>query len=267
MDRDPSGSIKGRLYSYGVQKPNALLNRPAALKPRPHGAMSTMHSDPGAPPGSPLPKALLGKPLSGTARVPGASADMSRTFGDNLSSFSASRPLGSALADPRGAGEEVEPIPVAQLKRKAEAAELAKVRIAEEFKHRRAEEAARSKRKGAAGGTYDPAQAAKDAARADERAGADEKQTRRNDPFWFIQMLRTELSNNEFAYMNVADSEGTSFDPYNLRIVPFDEVSASSCYAMLWCLIHRRGRSQSAPNGAFCQRLIVALSGLSITLR
>ncbi|KAJ1632325.1 hypothetical protein T492DRAFT_868485 [Pavlovales sp. CCMP2436] len=225
MPRDASGSIKGRLYSYGVQKPNALLNRPVALKPRPPGAMSTLSGllpgrDPGAPPGSPLPKALLSKPLSGSGRMPGSSAqaDMNRSFGDNLSSFAASRPLGAALADSHGAGKEAEPIPVAQLKRKADEAELAKVRIAEEFKQRRADEVARSKRKGAGGGAYDATQVAKDAALADSGAGGDEKQTRRNDPFWFIQMLRT------FAYMNVADSEGTSFDPYNLRIVPFNEV-------------------------------------------
>jgi hypothetical protein len=31
-------------------------------------------------------------------------------------------------------------------------------------------------------------------------------------------MLRTELSDHEFAYMNVADSDGTTWDPYNLQV-------------------------------------------------
>lgn len=236
---DPSGAFKSRLYSYGVQKPNALLNRPGGLKSRPP-ADSASRVDLGAS----LPNALLAKPAGGgVGRSAGTSgsAGLSRSFSENMSSFSAARPasfgasaaLASLSESPGGAGGggAPPPIPVAQLRRKAEAAEAAKLRVVEEFNTRRAEEAARSKRKGAIGGrAADVAISSKDAAAA--AVGADKGAVRRNDPFWFIQMLRTELSNNEFAYMNVADSEGTSFDPYNLRIVPFNEVNPNNHYTI-----------------------------------
>ena len=54
----------------------------------------------------------------------------------------------------------------------------------------------------------------------------------RRDPFWFIRMLRTELSDHEFAYMNVADTEGTTWDPYNLKIVAFNEVDPNNHYTI-----------------------------------
>ena len=52
------------------------------------------------------------------------------------------------------------------------------------------------------------------------------------DPFWFIAMLRTELSEHEFAYMNVADAEGTSWDPYKLRIVPFNDANPANHFTI-----------------------------------
>ena len=54
----------------------------------------------------------------------------------------------------------------------------------------------------------------------------------KRDPFWFIQMLRTELAEHEFAYMNYADTQGTTWDPYDLKIVPFHEVDTSDHYTI-----------------------------------
>lgn len=78
--------------------------------------------------------------------------------------------------------------------------------------------------------------------------GAHIDETRR-DPFWFIRILRTELSDHEFAYMNVADSIGTSWDPYNLKIVPFSEVNPNNHYTIsaagvTHCI--RRGKEEIA---------------------
>ena len=72
---------------------------------------------------------------------------------------------------------------------------------------------------------------------------------KRRDPFWFIQMLRTELSDHEFAYMNVADTEGTTWDPYNLKIVAFSDVNPSNHYTIseagvTHCI--RRGKEEIA---------------------
>lgn len=58
--------------------------------------------------------------------------------------------------------------------------------------------------------------------------GAGEKR----DPFWFIRMLRTELSDHEFAYMNVSNTEGTTWDPYDLTIVAFNEVDPNDHYTI-----------------------------------
>lgn len=71
----------------------------------------------------------------------------------------------------------------------------------------------------------------------------------RRDPFWFIRMLRTELSDHEFAYMNVADTDGTTWDPYNLKIVAFNEVNPENHYTIseagvTHCV--RRGNSEVA---------------------
>ena len=54
----------------------------------------------------------------------------------------------------------------------------------------------------------------------------------KRDPFWFIRMLRTELSDHEFAYMNVANTEGTTWDPYDLKIVAFNEVNPNNHYTI-----------------------------------
>ena len=54
----------------------------------------------------------------------------------------------------------------------------------------------------------------------------------RRDPFWFIRMLRTELSDHEFAYMNVANTDGTIWDPYDLKIVAFNEVDPDDHYTI-----------------------------------
>ena len=45
-------------------------------------------------------------------------------------------------------------------------------------------------------------------------------------------MLRTELSDHEFAYMNVADTDGTTWDPYNLQIVAFADVNPNDHYTI-----------------------------------
>ena len=50
--------------------------------------------------------------------------------------------------------------------------------------------------------------------RAAVAATGDGDGSEKRDPFWFIRMLRTELSDHEFAYMNVADTEGTTWDPW-----------------------------------------------------
>ena len=44
--------------------------------------------------------------------------------------------------------------------------------------------------------------------------------------------LRTELSEHEFAYMNVADTSGTTWDPYDLKIVAFNEVNPDNHYTI-----------------------------------
>ena len=54
----------------------------------------------------------------------------------------------------------------------------------------------------------------------------------RRDPFWFIKMLRSELTDHEFAYMNVADSGSTTWDPYNLQIVAFPDVNPRNHYTI-----------------------------------
>ena len=54
----------------------------------------------------------------------------------------------------------------------------------------------------------------------------------RRDPFWFIQMLRTELTEHEFAYMNIANTQGTTWDPYDLKIVPFHDVDPANHYTI-----------------------------------
>ena len=90
-----------------------------------------------------------------------------------------------------------------------------------------------------------PAATSRDAGR--DAAAADGGEKR--DPFWFIRMLRTELSDHEFAYMNVADSEGTTWDPYNLNIVAFNEVNPHNHYTIseagvTHCL--RRGKAEES---------------------
>eukprot|EP00966_Prymnesium_polylepis_P038086 883064-Prymnesium_polylepis.2 len=62
-------------------------------------------------------------------------------------------------------------------------------------------------------------------------------------------MLRTELSDHEFAYMNVADTDGTTWDPYNLKIVAFSDVNPSNHYTIseagvTHCI--RRGKEEIA---------------------
>lgn len=114
-----------------------------------------------------------------------------------------------------GAGAEPEPqegvpIPYLQLKRAAARKERERARIAAKYPRREVAMAS--------------------APASEERAA--EESTNRQDPFWFIDMLRTELANNEFAYMNVADAEGLSLDPYNLKIVPFHSVNRDNHYTI-----------------------------------
>ena len=45
-------------------------------------------------------------------------------------------------------------------------------------------------------------------------------------------MLRTELSDHEFAYMNMANTEGSVWDPYDLKIVAFNEVDPRNHYTI-----------------------------------
>ena len=109
-------------------------------------------------------------------------------------------------------------------------------RLAEEAEERAANAAAPDR---AAGG-FEPPAAAPTASEADDK---------RRDPFWFIRMLRTELSDHEFAYMNVADTGGTTWDPYNLKIVAFSEVNPSNHYTIseagvTHCI--RRGKEEVA---------------------
>ena len=67
---------------------------------------------------------------------------------------------------------------------------------------------------------------------ADTKAADSGEGAVKRDPFWFIRMLRTELAEHEFAYMNVADSQGTTWDPYDLRIVPYNEVNPEDHYTI-----------------------------------
>lgn len=62
---------------------------------------------------------------------------------------------------------------------------------------------------------------------AHEEAGEEKR-----DPFWFIRMLRTELSDHEFAYMNMRDTQGTVWNPYDLKIVAFNEVDPVNHYTI-----------------------------------
>lgn len=225
LPRDAAGSIKSRLYSYGPQKPNALLSRPGAIRPRasvPQGQAAPMSGGTKQNGHSTLPKVLQAKAgVTPAPRPPGAvgPAAMSRSFGDNIATFSSAKPSSGVVTAADGTVIEAAPIPLVQLKRRAEAAEEARKRMVRAPPTDAADDPARARRSG---------NGVDDTANANEAS----KQPRRNDPFWFIQMLRTELSNNEFAYMNVADTEGTSFDPYNLRIVPFNEVNESNHYTI-----------------------------------
>lgn len=54
----------------------------------------------------------------------------------------------------------------------------------------------------------------------------------KRDAFWFIRMLRTELSDHEFAYMNMANTNGAIWDPYDLKIVAFNEVDPNDHYTI-----------------------------------
>ena len=63
-------------------------------------------------------------------------------------------------------------------------------------------------------------------------ATATASEPEKRDPFWFIRMLRSELSEHEFAYMNVANTDGATWDPYDLEIVAFNQVNPAEHYTI-----------------------------------
>ena len=219
-DKTPAGqpALSSRLYSYGMTAPKSLVAR-----------------RPGSAPLDPLPGAERTGPSLRT-RLP---ADAALSPSNALAASNASNSLfGETLASFASGGKQVGynsqpdpalssgPLPFNQLARDRQ----------------RKAALIRDPPPGFVDRT--------DMAGPPVAAPADDAPQRR-DPFWFIQMLRTELSDHEFAYMNVADTDGTTWDPYNLQIVAFADVNPLDHYTIsaagvTHCL--RKGKVRPEPN-------------------
>ena len=226
--------LSSRLYSYGHAPPRSLVARQRAgaapLDPLP---------PPQRPPGPPLrkrglpPDAALSNAINAAATTDG-----STPFVDMMASFAGSGRSRAALHDPSLASSG--PLPYAKLARSADQLVM----------HHPSSDPTTP---APAGRAVAPATTQRSPTDTEGEAEAppaepDEGDQRR-DPFWFIKMLRTELSDHEFAYMNVADTDGTTWDPYNLKIVPFSEVNPNDHYTISEAgVTHctRRGKEESA---------------------
>ena len=199
----PAGqpALSSRLYSYGMTAPKSLVAR------RPGSAGQALDPLPGAERTGPslrtrLPADAALSPSNALA----ASNPSNSLFGDTLASFaSGGKQVGHSQPDPALSSG---PLPFNQLARDRQ----------------RKAALIRDPPPGFVDRT--------DMAGPPVAAPADDAPERRRDPFWFIQMLRTELSDHEFAYMNVADTDGTTWDPYNLQIVAFADVNPLDHYTI-----------------------------------
>eukprot|EP00964_Phaeocystis_antarctica_P019040 scaffold10501_cov66-Phaeocystis_antarctica.AAC.1 len=199
----PAGqpALSSRLYSYGMTAPKSLVAR------RPGSAGQALDPLPGAERTGPslrtrLPADAALSPSNALA----ASNPSNSLFGDTLASFaSGGKQVGHSQPDPALSSG---PLPFNQLARDRQ----------------RKAALIRDPPPGFVDRT--------DMAGPPVAAPADDVPERRRDPFWFIQMLRTELSDHEFAYMNVADTDGTTWDPYNLQIVAFADVNPLDHYTI-----------------------------------
>jgi len=191
-----ANALSARLYSYGKQPPKSLV----AKRPNSGGAM--LDPLPGAAePGPALRTRLPADAALSPSNALVTNASSTSVFGDTLASFATGGKVSASQPDPALSSG---PLPFNKLGR-------------ERLKHAKPEPPAP-----AADGFYDAA----------GPPAADDAADRRRDPFWFIQMLRTELSDHEFAYMNVADTDGTTWDPYNLQIVAFSDVNPNDHYTI-----------------------------------
>ena len=197
----PAGqpALSSRLYSYGMTAPKSLVARrpgSAPLDPLP-GAERT---------GPSLRTRLPADAALSPSNALAASNPSNSLFGDTLASFaSGGKQVGHSQPDPALSSG---PLPFNQLARDRQ----------------RKAALIRDPPPGFVDRT--------DMAGPPVAAPADDAPERRRDPFWFIQMLRTELSDHEFAYMNVADTDGTTWDPYNLQIVAFADVNPLDHYTI-----------------------------------
>ena len=200
-DKTPAGqpALSSRLYSYGMTAPKSLVARrpgSAPLDPLP-GAERT---------GPSLRTRLPADAALSPSNALAASNPSNSLFGDTLASFaSGGKQVGHSQPDPALSSG---PLPFNQLARDRQ----------------RKAALIRDPPPGFVDRT--------DMAGPPVAAPADDAPERRRDPFWFIQMLRTELSDHEFAYMNVADTDGTTWDPYNLQIVAFADVNPLDHYTI-----------------------------------
>lgn len=191
--RELSSSLQRRMVNYGAGQPRGLVAPPR----RPGVGAQLPALPPGAQQLSPQPA------LRSSKRRPDAAStaslhDASLAHRSSKATLAAGAELLSASA----------PMPYAKIARTLPVAP-------------------------AAVNVSDPPAEAEDAApRALKTARSAADGAERRDPFWFIRMLRTELSDHEFAYMNLADAEGVTWDPYNLKIVAFNEVDPANHYTI-----------------------------------
>lgn len=189
-------ALSSRLYSYGQSAPRSLLARQRS----PPAEVEPLQQPPGGSPGPALRTRLPVDPSASPSNALAPAEDgNSSAFGDMLASFSVSGKRERCSQPDPTTGTA--PLPYNKLSRshsRKSAGILSTVKLQSE--------------------------ASNGLATSDVRVGMETEEDMRRDPFWFIKMLRTELSDHEFAYMNVADTDGTTWDPYNLKIVPFSEV-------------------------------------------
>ena len=218
---DAGQELTGRLYSYGRAPPKALVMR------RQPGAGARLDPLSSSPLG-----ASLGKRGGGDALARSGRDGASGAFGDSLGHSDSRGKLGAHSAELTSSG----PLPYAKMARSA----------AREAERRAAFQPAPAPAPASSSRATPTAVSLAGPAAAAEEQSLEEK---RRDPFWFIKMLRTELSDHEFAYMNVADTDGTTWDPYNLKIVAFSDVNPNNHYTIseagvTHCI--RRGKEEIA---------------------
>lgn len=193
---DPAGQLNARLVSYGRGPPKFLVGQPGVVS---RGSAQSLA------PQSAQPVSYKGSPRSGvTLSTPNENAvegGVSLTRPD-ISGRSSKVARGTALLNTST------PIPFSKM---ARVAPLSTADL---------------------GPPPSPAVATIPTLLAEKAEATTRAAELRRDPFWFISMIRTEMSGHEFAYMNVADTEGASWDPYKLKIVAFNEVNPANHYTI-----------------------------------